>query len=126
MFLHLNPQSGMPLYRQMLQQLRERIASGQIAAESQLPSVRDLSAELHVNPLTVAKVYRLLEQDGLVEFRRGQGTFVNIRQKPLSLAEQERLIQPGIEQIVSEALHLGLDASQLTELIRKTYENRNK
>ena len=75
MFLHLNPQSGLPVYRQMIQQLKERIASGQLAPDTQLPSVRDLSAELHINPLTVAKAYQFLERDGFVEFRRGHGTF---------------------------------------------------
>lgn len=124
MLLHLSPQSGLPLYRQMLQQLRERIASGQLAPGEQLPSVRDFSAELHVNPLTVGKVYQLLEEEGLVEFRRGQGTFVAAGRKPASLAERLRLIQPALDQAVSEAIHLGIDQPQLQQLIQKTYENR--
>jgi|SRR5580692_8456670 GntR family transcriptional regulator len=124
MFLHLNPQSGLPIYRQMLQQLRERIASGQIPAEAQLPSVRDLSAELHINPLTVGKVYQILEREGLVEFRRGQGTFVTRGRKPASVAEQKKLIQPAIDQVVSEAIHLGIDESSLQHFIRQTYANK--
>jgi GntR family transcriptional regulator len=124
MFLRLNPNSGLPLYRQMLQQLRERIASGALAPQAQLPSVRDLSADLQVNPLTVAKVYQLLEQDGLVEFRRGQGTFVAAGRKPLSAATQQKLIQPALEQVVSEALHLGLSESELLQLLRQTYAKR--
>jgi GntR family transcriptional regulator len=126
MFLHLNPQSGLPIYRQMLQQLRERIASGQIPAEAQLPSVRDLSAELHINPLTVGKVYQILEREGLVEFRRGQGTFVTRGRKPSSVAEQQKLIQPAIDQVVSEAIHLGIDESGLQRFIRQTYANKLK
>jgi GntR family transcriptional regulator len=126
MILHLNPQSGLPIYRQMLQQLRERIASGQIQAEAQLPSVRDLSAELHINPLTVGKVYQILEREGLVEFRRGQGTFVTRGRKPASVAEQQKLIQPAIDQVVSEAIHLGIDESGLQRFIRQTYANKLK
>lgn len=117
MFLNLNPQSGLPLYRQMLQQFRERIASGQLTPGDKLPSVRDLSADLQVNPLTVAKVYQHLERDGLVEFRRGQGTFVASGLRPLSRSEQDRLIRPAIDQLLSEAAHLGLSTKDLIRLI---------
>jgi GntR family transcriptional regulator len=126
MFLHLNPQSGLPVYRQMIQQLKERIASGQLAPNTQLPSVRDLSAELHINPLTVGKVYQFLERDGFVEFRRGHGTFVCSGRKPFSFYKQQKLIQPAIEQVVSEAVHLGLTESQLQQLIRQTYATKQK
>ena len=126
MLLHLNPNSGVPVYRQMIQQLRERIAGGQLSPGAQLPSVRELSAELHVNPLTVAKAYQFLERDGLVEFRRGQGTFVSAGRKALPFAEQQKLIQPAIEQVVSEALHLGLSETQLQRLIKQAYDNKQQ
>jgi len=126
MFLHLNPHSGVPVYRQMISQLRERIASGQLPPQTQLPSVRELSAELQVNPLTVSKAYQFLERDGLVEFRRGQGTFVTARRKPLSLEEQGKLIAPALEQAVSEALHLGLSLPELQRLISQTYANKQR
>ncbi|MDR1305268.1 MAG: GntR family transcriptional regulator [Verrucomicrobiales bacterium] len=124
MFLHLNPQSGVPVYRQMARQLQERIAAGQLADGAQLPSVRELSAELHVNPLTVAKVYQFLERDGLVEFRRGQGTFVAADRAQLSKARQQKLIRHAVEQVVSEARHLGLSLEQLQLLIQKSYERK--
>jgi GntR family transcriptional regulator len=124
MFLHLNPQSGVPVYRQMVQQLKERIATGQLAANDQLPSVRDLSAELHINPLTAAKAYQFLERDGLVEFRRGQGTFVTANREKPSKAQRQKLIQHAVDQVVSESLHLGLSLDQLQQLIRKSYENK--
>ena len=124
MFLNLNPNSGLPIYRQMLQQLRERIASGQLAIGEKLPSVRDLSVELHVNPLTAAKVYQYLEREGLVEVRRGHGTFVAGLPKQVSRADQEKLIQPAIDQLVSEAVHLGLDEERLQRLVHQTYANK--
>lgn len=123
MFFSLNPSSGVPLYRQLLQQLRERIVSGQVAAGTQLPSVRDLSAELRINPLTVAKVYQFLERDGLVETRRGLGTFVAAGSKKLSRGEQKKQLEPALRQLVTEAMHLGLSADELEELIRKTFED---
>ncbi len=124
MFLNLNPNSGLPIYRQMLQQFRERIASGQLAVGEKLPSVRDLSVELQVNPLTAAKVYQYLERDGLVEVRRGQGTFVAGSPKRLNRAEQEKLIQPALDQLISEAVHLGLDEERLQRLVHQTYANK--
>ncbi len=126
MFLHLNPQSGLPLYRQMLQQFRERIAGGQLAPGSQLPSVRELSADLHVNPLTVGKVYQILQRDGLVEFRRGQGTYVAPRQKPLSAAQQHQLIQPALDQVVGAALALGIGETELQRLLAQSYATKSK
>ena len=123
MFLYLNPQSGLPVYRQMISQLKERIASGQLAPDTQLPSVRDLSAELHINPLTVAKAYQFLERDGFVETRRGHGTFV-VPLKKLSATEQQKLIRPAVDQVVSEAVHLGLSETQLQQLIRQAYANK--
>jgi len=126
MFLPLNPQSGLPLYRQMLQQFRQRIASGELAAGAQLPSVRELSAQLSVNPLTVGKVYHLLEGEGLVEFRRGQGTFVAAGRKPLSPAAQQKLLQPAVEQLVADALQLGVDAATVQRLVQQAYGNRSK
>lgn len=125
MFFSLNPTSGVPLYRQLFQQLRERIVSGQIAEGTQLPSVRDLSAELHINPLTVAKVYQFLERDGLVETRRGLGTFVAEITQELTKAEQRAQLEPALRQVVTEAMHLGLSSEELEQLVRKTFEKLN-
>ncbi len=82
MFIALHPSSGVPLYLQLLNQLKERIASGQVKSGEQLPSVRELSADLKINPLTVAKVYQILEREGLVETRRGMGTLSRKRSTP--------------------------------------------
>jgi GntR family transcriptional regulator len=86
--------------------------------------VRELSTDLHINPLTVAKVYQMLEREGLVEFRRGQGTFVTAGRKPLSAAEQQKLIQPAVDQVVSEAIHLGIEESTLQRFIHQAYAHK--
>lgn len=124
MLLHLNPNSGLPVYRQMIQQLKERIASGQLASDTQLPSVRDLSAELSINPLTVAKVYQFLERDGFVEFRRGQGTFVASDRKTMTSEQKRKLIQPAVDQLISESIHLGLSGPELLALIQHAYDHK--
>ena len=126
MFIHLNPNSGMPIYRQLFQQLRQRIVSGQLAPGEQLPSVRDLSSELKINLLTVAKVYQLLEGEGLAETRRGLGTFAAAGQQTRSLAEKRRLIADAVEQVVAEARHLDIDASELMKLIHQRFDETKR
>jgi GntR family transcriptional regulator len=122
MFLHLNPNSGLPIYRQLFQQLRQRIVSGQLAGDQQMPSVRELSAELKINFLTVAKVYQLLEGDGLVETRRGLGTFVLNGHTTRSQTEKRKLISDAVEQVVAEARHLGLGEADVCQLIHQKFE----
>ena len=126
MFLHLNPNSGMPIYRQLLQQLRQRIVSGQLVRDEQMPSVRDLSAEIKVNMLTVAKVYQLLESEGLVETRRGLGTFVAGGHETRSVAERRKLIADAVEQVVAEAQHLGLDEGEVVKMIHQRFEETKR
>ena len=122
MFVHLNPNSGMPIYRQLFQQLRQRIVSGQLASGEQMPSVRDLSAELKINLLTVAKVYQLLESEGLVETRRGLGTFVLDGNITRSLPEKRKLVADAVEQVVAEAQHLDIEEAEIVRLIRQRFE----
>ncbi len=126
MFLYINPNNGVPIYRQMFQQLRERIVSGQLASDEKLPSARDLSEELKVNFLTVAKVYQFLEREGLVEFRRGLGTFVSARQEIRSRTEKRKLVGPAVEQLVAEAQHLQLDEAEIQQMIREQFKKRQK
>ncbi len=122
MLLSLNPSSGIPLYRQMAQQLRQRMVSGQLAANARLPSVREMSAEMKVNPLTVAKVYQILEREGLVEFRRGLGTFVTSQKVMGSLTEKRRLIVPSVEQVVVEARQLQLAETEVQHLLHEQFK----
>jgi len=126
MFIHLNPNSGMPIYRQLFRQLQQRIVSGQLAPDEQLPSVRDLSAGLKINLLTVAKVYQLLEGEGLAETRRGLGTFVVGGHKTRSQPEKRKLIVDAVEQVVAEAQHLDLEESEVLRLIHQRFEETRK
>ncbi len=121
MFLHLNPNNGVPIYRQLFQQLRQRIVSGQLGAGEQLPSVRDLSEQVKINLLTAAKVYQLLESEGLVETRRGLGTFVADGQLSRSMVEKKKSIASAVEQVVTEAQHLKLSEEELVQLIRQRF-----
>ena len=123
MFIALHPSSGVPVYRQVLQQVRERILGGQLSRGEQLPSVRELSAMVGINPLTAAKVYQFLEAEGLVETRRGQGTFVASATRRLSAASRRTEIEPALRQLVAEAIHLGIGLEDLQHLVASTFDS---
>src|SRR5258705_784948 len=89
LFLQVSPASGVPIYRQLQDQIRSQIAGGGLAPGEFLPSVRQLAQRLAVNPLTISKAYSLLERDGLVELARGKGSQGNAP-PPLAKRQQQR------------------------------------
>ncbi len=117
MLLRLDLESGVPLYLQITQQVRRLIASGTLAPGDQLPTVRELAAELVVNPNTVARAYRDLEHDGVVETRRGQGTFACAPSRTLAIAERREIIAAHLDRALLEARSLGVPDEQVTELL---------
>jgi len=103
----LNPQSGTPIYRQLIDQVRRMVASGQLAAGAALPSVRELAIEHAINPMTISKAYSLLESEGVLERQRG---------KPMTVAAQDRVQVPRtqrLQQLEAQIDHLVLSARQL-------------
>lgn len=125
MFLPLDTASGLPIYRQIVDQVRRMIASGVLRAGDRLESVRDLAATLHVNPLTVAKAYQELERDGVVEMRRGLGVFV--RHEPdldRARAEKRRAVVRAVaERFVLEAIQAGLSEKEATRLLIESWRS---
>jgi len=101
MAFQLNPNSGVPIYRQIQDQIRFGIASGLLTAGQQLPTVRSLAVELSVNPNTVIKAYSELEREGILTTEQGTGTFV-APQPPAALPEENR--QSKLESLCSEFL----------------------
>jgi GntR family transcriptional regulator len=83
----INPRSAIPIYVQVTEQIRQRVAAGVLVPGDQLPSVRELASHLLINPNTAVRIYRDLEREGLLEFRRGQGTFVSERAKALAVSD---------------------------------------
>ncbi len=119
----LNPNSGVPLYLQLQRQLQQRILSGELKQGTQLSSVREFSAELHINPLTVTKVYQILEREGFVKTKHGIGTFVSHQSPGLKKDAVRQQIGPALEQLVTEALHLGLTEKETQALISEKFRN---
>ena len=121
----LNHNSGVPIYVQLQQQLQQRILSGQMADGEQLPSVRELSVQLQINPLTVTKVYQLLEREGFLETRRGIGTYVSHQSPDLKVDARRAQINPAVEQLIVEAMHLGLNEKEIQTLVSQKFRQLN-
>ena len=115
----LNPSSGVPIYRQLMDQVRSMVATGRLPACELLPSVRQIAESLQVNPMTVSKAYSLLERDGVIERVRGQGMRVlPPTTKRGTVKERQQALEPLLEQLVSQAAQLGLTDDQLLAAIQ--------
>jgi len=103
-----NPSSGVPIYLQLMQQVRHAIETGALKPGEQLPSIRPLAEELVMNPNTVAKAYRELEHEGVIELRQGAGAFVSDKAPTRESAERlqaaQALVAQGIERLRSRGV----------------------
>ena len=118
----LHPQSGTPIYRQLLEQVRRLVASGRLAPGDELPSVRELAVEHSVNPMTISKAYALLEAEGVLERNRGKPMTVAAQPRSqAALRERLRRLDREAEQLVLAAKQLELTKSDVLDLIDKKW-----
>ncbi|MFZ0500617.1 MAG: GntR family transcriptional regulator [Steroidobacteraceae bacterium] len=116
----LQPSSGVPIYRQLIDQVRRLAASGQLAPGTELPSVREVAAEYTVNPTTISKAYSLLESEGLLQRNRGKPMTVTGGQRNQnSLAMRLKQVEAQVDSIILAARQLDLQQADLTGLIKK-------
>lgn len=115
--LHVQPHSGVPIYRQVVEQIRAMIAGGQLAEGDMLPSVRQVADDLAVNPMTISKAYALLENDGWVERLRGQG--MRVRPRDADTRPRQRMLEPLLRDLVLRGRQLGLSDDRILQAMRK-------
>ena len=114
----LQPSSGMPIYRQLIEQVRRMVASGQLTPGTELPSVREVAAEYTVNPTTISKAYSMLESEGLVQRNRGKPMTISAgRRGHGTLAQRLRQIEPQVQALVLAARQLELRTEELCQFI---------
>ncbi|MBN2272462.1 MAG: GntR family transcriptional regulator [Sedimentisphaerales bacterium] len=121
MLLEINHRSGQPIYRQVIEQIRRQIMAGQLSEETQLVSVRELAAQLNVNPMTISKAYSLLENEGLLERRRGVGLFVAKLAREQSKKEKARLLEEAMTKAVTAAIQFGIPKEDAAEMLNRLY-----
>ena len=115
----LDLHSGVPVYRQLIDQVRTGIASGSLAAGDQLPTVRQLAVDLAINPNTVMRAYRELELGGLLETHQGTGTFISDRKPEKKTAERERQLSQMAGEFAARAGAAGFTLEELIDRMRE-------
>jgi GntR family transcriptional regulator len=123
----LNPESGVPIYRQILEQVRRMVASGQLPPGAELPSIRDLALTHTVNPMTISKAYSLLEAEGLLVRHRGKPMTVaspvrNLVRGQSSLNRRLGQIDQLLDQLVLAARQLHITATDLDKALHRKWE----
>lgn len=119
MQIHISPSDGVPIYQQIVSQLRYLIAAGRLQAGEELPPIRVLAEQLTVNPNTVARAYLELEHAGIVIKRHGSGTYVSENRSPVPQREKTRILNKRADALLTEARHLEVDLADLIRLLRE-------
>jgi GntR family transcriptional regulator len=119
MVLQINFKSGMPVYLQVVDQIKAAAASGALRPGEALPSIRPLAEELRVNRNTIAKAYSELESLGVIETLPGKGCFLKENHSPLRKEVRRKLLIEEIDQAIVQAHHLQVPGPEFLELIRE-------
>jgi GntR family transcriptional regulator len=115
----LDAHSGVPVYRQLIDQVQAAVASGALAAADQLPTVRQVAVDLAINPNTVSRAYREMEIRGLLDTQQGTGTFIADRKVEYSKDERDRQLAQLVGEFVSRAGAAGFTLKQLMKALRE-------
>jgi GntR family transcriptional regulator len=119
MQIKISPTDGVPIYLQIVNQVKYLIASGRLAPSEEIPPIRVLAQQLLINPNTVARAYLELEREGVVSKKHGSGTYVSETASPLARRERLKILQQRIDALLVEASHLGVDFDELSGLLKQ-------
>ena len=119
MHIEISLQDGVPIYRQIVRQVKYLIASGQLAAGDEMPPIRALAEQLLVTPNTVVKAYNELQTEGLLNKRQGAGTFVTESTSRLARKEQRRILEQRADALLAEAIQLDFSFDEVLNLLHK-------
>jgi GntR family transcriptional regulator len=119
MHIHISPHDGLPIYLQIVNQVKYLVASGRLASGGELPPIRVLAEQLLINPNTVARAYRELELAGIVTKRRTTGTYVSDAGSPLARRERLKILSERIDALLAEAHQMNVDTEELIALIEQ-------
>ena len=121
MQIHISTADGVPIYLQIVTQVKYLVASGRLAAGEELPPIRVLAEQLVINPNTVARAYRELETAGIVEKRRTAGTYVSENGSPLARRERMKILADRVDALLAEAEQLAVTFDDLVKLTERRH-----
>lgn len=119
MVIRLETASGRPLYQQIVDQVKQMVATGILRTGDKLPTVRELSAQLVLNPNTVAHAFQQLEREKVIETRRGLGSFVAEAASPLSHDERVQIVAAHVDRALVEAYHVEIGEEELRSIFEE-------
>ena len=119
MDITINVTDGVPIYRQIVNQVKYLVASGLLLPGEELPPIRTLALQLKVTPNTIVKAYYELEISGVVHKRRGSGTFVSEGRSQMAARERRRIIEQRIDALLAEAYQLNFTADDILRMVRE-------
>lgn len=119
MWFRVEPGRGVPIYVQLMDQIRRSVAGGILVPGDQLPSVRDLAVQLGINPNTISRAYQELEHNGVVYTSRGRGTFVSGKALALSEGERIKRLEEAVDKLFVEAYQLRCTPVEVTDAVNK-------
>ncbi len=125
MQIHITTHDGVPVYLQIVNQVKYLVAAGRLAAGEELPSVRTLAEQLLINPNTVARAYLELERAGVVVKRQGSGTYVSDEGSPLARKERRKLLTQRADALLAEAQHMDVALDEVLALLKERHKHLN-
>jgi GntR family transcriptional regulator len=126
MQIRVSPSDGIPIYLQVVNQVKYLIASGRLSAGERLPPVRRLAEQLLINPNTVARAYRELETMGALVTRQGSGVFVSDSGSPLAAGERKKILMERVDALLADARHMSADLEEVIGLVRQRNREMDK
>lgn len=118
MHIILNHSSMVPIYEQLMEQIKSDIIQSVLSEGEALPSVRTLAGELRISALTVKKAYDKLEEEGFVTTVHGKGTYVSASDKQLAAEARRRAVEDDFDKAIDQALSIGMEKDEITELVQ--------
>ena len=126
MQIHISANDGVPIYLQIVNQVKYLVACGRLGPGEELPPIRALAEQLLVNPNTIARAYMELERDGIVAKRHGSGTYVSDAGSPLARKERMKILSERADALLAEAHHLNVDLESVIDLLKQRRKLLNK
>lgn len=118
MHIILNHSSMVPIYEQLIEQIKSDIIQSELKEGEALPSVRTLAGELRISALTVKKAYDKLEEEGFVTTVHGKGTYVSASDKQLALEARQKVIEDDFDKVIDRALSMGMKKEEISEVVK--------
>mgnify|MGYP000025231034 FL=1 len=114
----INNSSMVPIYEQLMEQIKSDIIQSELKEGEALPSVRTLAGELRISALTVKKAYDKLEEEGFVTTVHGKGTYVSASDKQLALEARQKVIEDDFDKVIDRALSMGMKKEEISEVVK--------